>query len=66
LETNIGFKTEEELGRFVIELSVRIGKPVSHAKPIVGATLPDSSRINIVFGTDVSLRGSNFTISKVL
>ena len=64
METNIGFKTEGELDRFVIELSERIGKPVSHAKPIVDATLPGGSSINIVFGTDVSLRGSNFTIRK--
>ena len=64
LETSIEFKTEEELDRFVIELSERIGKPVSHARPIVDATLPDGSRINIVFGADVSLKGSNFTIRK--
>ncbi len=64
LETSVGFKTEEELDRFVIELSERIGKPVSHARPIVDATLPDGSRINIVFGKDVSLHGSNFTIRK--
>jgi len=64
LETTIEFKTEEELDRFVIELSERIGKPVSHARPIVDATLPDGSRINIVFGKDVSLKGSNFTIRK--
>ncbi len=64
LETSIEFKTEEELDKFIIELSERIGKPVSHARPIVDATLPDGSRINIVFGTDVSLKGSNFTIRR--
>ncbi len=64
LETNIKFESEDELDRFIIELSERIGKPVSHARPIVDATLPDGSRINIVFGSDVSLKGSNFTIRK--
>jgi len=64
LETSIEFRSDEELDRFVIELSERIGKPVSHARPIVDATLPDGSRINIVFGRDVSLKGSNFTIRK--
>jgi len=64
LETNIEFKTEEELDTFVIKLAERIGKPVSHARPIVDATLPDGSRINIVYGADVSLHGSNFTIRK--
>jgi flagellar protein FlaI len=64
LETNIEFKTEEELDSFVIKLAERIGKPISHARPIVDATLPDGSRINIVYGHDVSLHGSNFTIRK--
>ncbi len=32
--------------------------------PISDATLPDGSRINIVYGGDVSTRGSNFTIRK--
>jgi len=64
LETNIEFKSEEELDTFVIKLAERIGKPVSHARPIVDATLPDGSRINIVYGHDVSLHGSNFTIRK--
>ncbi len=64
LETNIEFRTEEELDMFIIKLAERIGKPISHAKPIVDATLPDGSRINIVYGHDVSLHGSNFTIRK--
>ncbi|MCD6410175.1 MAG: type II/IV secretion system ATPase subunit, partial [Candidatus Verstraetearchaeota archaeon] len=41
-----------------------IGRPVSHARPIVDASLPDGSRLNLVFGKDVSRRGSNFTIRK--
>ena len=65
LESNVRFDTEEELDRFVLQLSERIGKPASHARPIVDASLPDGSRINIVFGSEVSLRGSNFTIRRV-
>ncbi len=64
LETSIKFETQEELDKFVLELSEKIGKPVSHARPIVDATLPDGSRLNIVYGSDVSLRGTNFTIRK--
>ena len=64
LETSIEFKTEEELEAFIIKLAERIGKPVSHTRPIVDATLPDGSRINIVYGQDISLHGSNFTIRK--
>ena len=64
METSICFSTTEELDEFVIRLSERIGKPVSTSKPIVDATLPDGSRINIVYGRDVSQKGSNFTIRK--
>jgi len=64
LETSMRFNTQEELDRFIIELSERVNKPVSHARPVVDATLPDGSRINIVFGSDVSLRGSSFSIRK--
>ncbi len=64
IETTVGFSSNDELDRFVIRLSEIIGKPVSHRNPIVDATLPDGSRINIVFGEDISRRGSNFTIRK--
>ncbi len=65
MESNIGFKSHDELNAYLIALAEKIGKPLSNARPIVDATLPDGSRINIVYGTDVSLRGSNFTIRKV-
>ncbi|MGC8948812.1 MAG: type II/IV secretion system ATPase subunit [Thermoprotei archaeon] len=64
LQTNIKFDSDEELSNFALRLSEQIGKPVSHAKPVVDATLPDGSRINIVYGKDVSKKGSNFTIRK--
>ena len=64
LKTNIEFGSMEELDTFVIQLSEKIGKPVTYRNPIVDATLPDGSRINLVFGADVSRQGSNFTIRK--
>ena len=64
METTIVFNSFDELDKFVIKLSEFTGKPVSHRSPIVDATLPDGSRINIVFGEDISQRGSNFTIRK--
>jgi len=64
LKTTISFSTFEELDEFVLRLSERIKKPVSFHSPIVDATLPDGSRINIVYGRDVSKRGSNFSIRK--
>ncbi len=64
LRTSIGFETNEALDKFVIELAEGIKHPVTFREPVVDATLPDGSRINIVYGTDVSKRGSNFTIRK--
>ena len=64
MESNVRFSSEDELDSFVLRLGEKIGKPITRARPIVDATLPDGSRINIVFGTDVSLRGTNLTIRK--
>jgi len=64
LKCDISFSVTEELDRFVIKLSEKIGRPVTLREPIVDAVLPDGSRVNIVFGSDVSKRGSNFTIRK--
>jgi len=64
LRSSIVFNTMEELDYFVIALGERIRKPVSLRDPIVDAVLLDGSRINIVYGKDVSKRGSNFTIRK--
>jgi len=64
LKSDISFSVTEELDRFVIKLSEKIGRPVTLREPIVDAVLPDGSRVNIVFGRDVSKRGSNFTIRK--
>jgi flagellar protein FlaI len=64
LRASIGFETHEALDKFVIELAEGIKHPVTFREPCVDATLPDGSRINIVYGTDVSKRGSNFTIRK--
>ena len=64
LKAGITFDDVEQLDHFVIQLSERIGRPVTVRNPIVDSTLPDGSRINIVYGDDVSKRGSNFTIRK--
>ena len=60
----INFSSFEDLDEFILRLAERIGKPVTMRRPIVDAVLLDGSRINIVFGREVSQRGSNFTIRK--
>jgi len=65
LKSVVGFTDSAELDAFVIKLAERIKRPLTYRSPIVDATLPDGSRINIVYGTEISKHGSNFTIRKV-
>lgn len=64
LKSALAFNDADDLDRFVLWLSERIKKPITFRNPISDATLPDGSRINIVFGKAVSKRGSNFSIRK--
>ena len=64
IETNIVFETKEELDTFVMKLAQKGEKSISMAEPLLDASLPDGSRIQITFGTDIAKRGSNFTIRK--
>jgi flagellar protein FlaI len=64
LKCTITFSDMDDLDQFVLRLAEQIQKPVTYKTPIADATLPDGSRINIVYGRDVSKRGSNFSIRK--
>ena len=65
LKSVIEFKVSSELDEFVVKMAERIKRPITYRSPIVDATLPDGSRINIVYGTAISRHGSNFSIRKV-
>jgi flagellar protein FlaI len=62
LKSIITFESLEDLDLFVMRLAEQSRKQVSLHSPISDATLPNGARINIVYGSDVSKRGSNFTI----
>jgi flagellar protein FlaI len=64
LKSTVTFVTLDDLDEFVLWLGDRVKKPVTFKAPISDATLPDGSRINIVYGREVSKRGSNFSIRK--
>ena len=64
LKSTVVFSNFDELDTFVLWLSERVKKPITYKNPIADASLPDGSRINIVFGSEVSKRGSNFSIRK--
>jgi flagellar protein FlaI len=62
LETSVEFDDESQFDNWLRNMGERIGDPVSDAHPIVDSTLPDGSRINIIYSDDVSLKGSSLTI----
>lgn len=64
ITTNIKFKTKEILDAFVMKLAQKCSRTVSVASPLMDGTLPDGSRVQITYGTDIARKGSNFTIRK--
>ncbi len=64
LACDFGFDNKESLSQFALWLSERSGKQATHRSPIVDTILSDGSRLNLVYGDDVSMKGTNFTIRK--
>ena len=64
IPSNIIFTTDKELNNFARKISYVCGKHVSMANPIIDASLPDGSRINLTLGHEITKRGSTFTIRR--
>lgn len=64
VQSSIYFADYDEVDAFAVWLGEWIKHPVTVRNPLVDAVLPDGSRINIVYGREISKRGSNFTIRK--
>jgi len=64
IPTNIVFKEETELDSFIIRMAYLSRKNISIASPMLDASLPDGSRIQLTYGNEVTRRGSTFTIRR--
>ncbi len=64
LKSNIQFNEEDELTDFVVKLAQKCGKHISISEPMLDATMPDGSRIQMTLSTEVTTKGSTFTIRK--
>jgi flagellar protein FlaI len=64
MRTNIVYSDEIELNKYIFRLAQIAGKHISIYQPILDATLQDGSRINLTLGTEVTRKGSTFSIRK--
>ena len=64
VESNVYFTDEDELSYFVVRLAQKCGKHISIAEPMLDATIPDGSRIQMTLSTEVTTKGSTFTIRR--
>jgi len=64
IPTNIVFKEETELDSFIIRMAYLSRKNISIASPMLDASLPDGSRIQLTYGNEITRRGSTFTIRR--
>jgi flagellar protein FlaI len=62
--TNLRFETTSELDSYALRLAYLCGSHVSIAQPLLDASLPNGSRINLTYGSEVTRKGSTFTIRK--
>jgi len=64
LRTNIVYTENAQLVDFVEKLAQKTGRYVSYAKPLLDGSLPDGSRVNATYTSDVTTHGPTFTIRK--
>jgi flagellar protein FlaI len=62
LETTVEWNSSEKFDQWLRNMGERIGDPLSDSDPIVDSTLPDGSRLNVIYSDDVSLKGPSLTI----
>ncbi|MFW5704555.1 MAG: hypothetical protein ACOCXG_01810, partial [Nanoarchaeota archaeon] len=64
LEVNRTYNDNTKLNSFIVKLAQKSNQEVSLSKPILQGALPDGSRIEAIYGKEISGKGSSFTIRK--
>ncbi|WP_435194304.1 type II/IV secretion system ATPase subunit [Natronomonas sp. EA1] len=62
VRTTADFGEPDEFENWIRNMGERMNHPVSDANPIIDSTLPNGSRINIIYSDDVSIQGPSLTI----
>jgi len=64
MRTSLVYKDLDYMAHFIEKLAQRCGRYVSYATPMLDGTLPDGSRVNATYTTEISSKGPTFTIRK--
>lgn len=64
MKTSIEFDDDESVDQYLFDMADKAERPISDARPIVDAIMPDGSRASFVYSRNISLEGSSFTIRK--
>jgi flagellar protein FlaI len=64
LEVNRKYTNGDKLNSFIVKLAQKSNQEVSLSKPILQGALPDGSRVEAIYGKEVSEKGSSYTIRK--
>lgn len=64
LETNRSYNDPLKLNSFIVKLAQKSNQEVSLSKPILQGALPEGSRVEAIYGKEISEKGSSYTIRK--
>ncbi|TQD25334.1 type II/IV secretion system ATPase subunit [Methanolobus vulcani] len=64
IPSDIVFPSDNVLDSFAIRIAQICGRHISIANPLLDATMPDGSRIQMTLGREITTRGSTFTIRR--
>lgn len=64
IPTNIIYTSQKNLDSFILKVAYLCGRHISIAQPLLDGSLPDGSRAQVTYGTEVTPKGSTFTIRK--
>jgi flagellar protein FlaI len=62
IETTADFGDLDAFSNWIRNMGERMNSPVSDSDPVIDSTLPNGSRINIIYSDDVSIKGPSLTI----
>ncbi len=64
LRTTVIYEDAKQLDESVLRIAQKCEKDISVAEPVLDGRLPDGSRVNATFGSEVTMHGGTFTIRR--